>query len=661
MRVRFPWRTVLVAVAVLAASVANASPPDWMRALVNSSLPAYDEETSAVLLYSETVLTVRDYGRVVRLDRKAFKILRDDGADVAIVRLGFSGDSPILSLRGWSIPATGRPSEVRLKDAAESGLTDIAAGQFVTDYKEKLLRLPDARPGSIVGYEVEQQVAPYVLLDEWRLQGPLPVREASYTLRLPAGWTFKSSWMNRAEESPEILGRGEWRWKASNVDAIVREQSMPPWQGIAAQMVVALVPPPGKVVGGFQSWRDMGLWYLDLARDRPKASPAIKAKVQQVASAGSVLEKTRALARYVQSDIRYVGIQLGIGGFQPHAAEAVFSNGYGDCKDKVTLLMSMLKEVGVDAYYVLINSSRGSVTASSPPNLGFDHVILAIQLPANDESAALAAAVTHPKLGRVLFFDPTSPFVPFGRLPGELQAGYGLLVTADGGELMQMPLAPFETNGRKRTAKLSLDAKGTLRGDVEEQWQGDTAADERGRFQYVERDTDRRKTLEERLALSLANFQVDKASVRGSTTLDRPLEWQYTLEAASYSKLVGNVMLLRPRVLGSLSSRMLETPKARRQPIEFVVPSRWVDVFEITLPEGFVVDQLPPAVKEDLGFASYRSGVEAVDAHTLRYSRTFDLREVTVPAAKAEELKKLYRAIDVDERASVVLRNSRVQ
>ena len=77
-----------------------------------------------------------------------------------------------------------------------------------------------------------------------------------------------------------------------------------------------------------------------------------------------------ALSEFMQKDIRYVEIALGIGGVQPHPARDVFSNRYGDCKDKVTLLSAMLKEVGIDSYYVVIHTERGSVTPATPPHVG---------------------------------------------------------------------------------------------------------------------------------------------------------------------------------------------------------------------------------------------------------------------------------------------------
>src|SRR5208283_3003611 len=99
------------------------------------------------------------------------------------------------------------------------------------------------------------------------------------------------------------------------------------------------------------------------------------------AAAPTLLAKIQALAAFVQDDIRYVAIELGIGGYQPHAAADVLRHRYGDCKDKATLLSAMLREIGVASYYVIINSERGSLTTAAPPNIEFNHAILAIALP----------------------------------------------------------------------------------------------------------------------------------------------------------------------------------------------------------------------------------------------------------------------------------------
>src|SRR5271154_4812308 len=198
---------------------------------------------------------------------------------------------------------------------------------------------------------------------------------------------------------------------------------MPPWRGIAARMVVALIPSGGKG-SGISSWDEIGSWYSGLIAGRRDASVAIKQKVAELtAPAATSLAKMQALASFVQNDVRYVAIELGIGGYQPHPAAEIFSHRYGDCKDKATLLSSMLKEIGVESYFITINTTRGGVTPSTPPHMyWFNHQILGIRLPDDVKDPSLLAIYQHPTLGRVLIFDPTSEMVPLGQLSGHLQA-----------------------------------------------------------------------------------------------------------------------------------------------------------------------------------------------------------------------------------------------
>jgi hypothetical protein len=656
MQRRQAWLAAFVAIcAVLEVRLAQAaSAPEWMHAQVGTPLPAHDEKTNAVELYAETVLTVEPDGKITRLERKVYKILRPDGAARGIISVVFDSQTRIAHLRAWCIPSSGKDFEVKEKDAVDFSL-DVANGELMSDVHVKQLRIPAATPGSIIGYEWQQEQRRYVMTDEWRFQDTIPVREARYRLQLPPGWSYKATWLNHAEDSPAILGPGQSQWVVDDIAPIRLERYMPPWRGIAGGLVVALLPPGGKDAG-FQNWREFGAWYQNLVQGRRDASPQIKQKVAELtASAPSMIEKIRALANFVQNDIRYVAVELGIGGYQPHPAAEVFSHAYGDCKDKVTLLSAMLKEIGVDSYYVIINTQRGSVTASTPPNFEFNHAILAIALPAAAQDTPLLARLAHPALGNLLFFDPTDFLTPFGRLSGPLQANYGVLIAPEGGELVELPQLATAANSLDRTAKMTLDDKGTLRGEVHEVWMGDRAAAQRYALRSVKLDTDEIKPVESVVAASLTNFQVLRASVRNLQEVDRPFEWNYSIQAEDYAKTGGDLLLLRPRLLGVKAIPLLETAEPRHNAIEFEAPERDTDVFEFVLPTGYVVDELPAPVHVDTSFGSYESRTEMV-GQVMRYTRTFEIRNLSLPAAQAEELKQFYRAIARDERNAAVFK-----
>jgi hypothetical protein len=631
--------------------------PAWMHAVVNAPLPPHDDKADVVLLYSERNVTVQSADKVKITVREAYKILRPGGREYGTIVASFNSRSKITGMRGWCIPAQGKDYEVKDKEAIEISLPKVDGSELVSDVKDKLLRIPAAEPGNIVGYEYEKEDQPFVLQDVWYFQESNPVREAHYTLQLPPGWEYKATWLNYAEAKPSQSGN-QSQWVVSEVKGIKHEDNMPPWQGVAGQMIVSFFPPGGSAQNqGFQNWKQMGIWYQGLTSGRREPSPELKQKVASLtASTSTPLAKMKALGEFAQHDVRYVAIELGIGGWQPHSAAEVFTHHYGDCKDKATLMGAMLHEIGVDSYYVVINSERGSITPETPAYKGgFDHVIIAIKLPDGVTDNSLAAAMVHPRLGKVLFFDPTDEMTPFGQLHGALQANYGLLVTPDGGELVELPQLPPTMNGIERTAKLSLSAGGTVNGEVQETRVGDRAWSQRWALRTVTKDADRIKPIETLLSHSLGTFQITKASVGNLQLTDQPFLYYYSVVAQNYAKTAGNLLLVRPRFIGNKSSDLLETKEPRKYPVEFEGPSRDTDTFEITLPAGYEVDDLPPPVNADYSFASYHSKTE-VNGNTLKYTRTFEVKELSVPLSKVEDLKKLYRVIAGDERNTAVLK-----
>jgi hypothetical protein len=628
--------------------------PSWMHALVGTPLPSYDEKNDAVLLYSERNVTVLSEDKIRTHVREAYKILRPEGREHGTVVVYFHPQRKITSLHGWCIPAQGKDYEVKEKDAIEASA--MPGFELYSDVKAKVLRIPAPDAGNIVGYEYEVEEHPFWLQDTWDFQSHDPVRESRFSLQLPPGWEYKTSWLSYPEVKPTEAGK-QSQWTLSDVKGIRHEPDMPPLSGVAGQMIVSFFPAGGTSrKNEFLNWQGMGTWYGSLYGGQTDASEAIKQEVNSlVAGKTATLAKMQVLAGFVQHDIRYVAIELGIGGYQPHAAPDVFSHRYGDCKDKATLMHTMLREIGVDSYPVVINTHRGSVTLETPAHNGFNHVILAIKLPDDIKDPSLIAVIQHPKLGRILFFDPTNELTPFGEIGGYLQANYGLLVTADGGELVEAPQQPSALNSIQRVGKLTLDANGKLKGDIEEVRLGDRARAERQRLRALTKSDDRIKPIETLLAGSLSSFQIVHASLVNLEQTELPFGFNYSFVSDNYAKNAGNLLLVQPRVLGSKSSKVLETKEARKFPFEFEGPWRDTDTFDIALPPGYEVDELPPPTNADFSFGSYHSKTEA-SGQVLHYTRSMEIKELSVPVSKMDELKKFYRMIAADERNTAVLK-----
>ncbi len=646
----------MIVLASTGAGVARADAPAWMHNLVNAPLPAHDDKTDAVLLYSEEILTVQSQDKLKLTLRQAYKILRPGGREHGLVLAPFDQHSKVTSIRGWCIPAQGKDYEVKDKDAIEISIPRINGSDEISDVRDKMLQIPAADVGNIVGFEYEKEESPLVLQSIWRFQGQDPVKDAKFTLQLPAGWEYVASWRNHSEIKPTLAGNNQWIWTVSDVKRIRPEEEMPPWAGVAGEMTVTYFPPGGAGNRAFRDWKQMGLWYMDLTQSRRDATPEIKQKTAALTQGMSTpYAKMAALAKFVQQDIRYIAIELGIGGFQPRPAAYTFQHRFGDCKDKATLMGSMLKEIGVDSYYVIINSERGAVDSSTSAQNAFDHAIIAVHLPEGSNNVALVSVVQHPALGRLLFFDPTDDLTPFGQLSGSLQGNYGLLVGPEGGELYRLPTLATSSNGVTRTALMSLEANGNLTGTFQESRVGDLAASERARIKLTTKDTDRVKVIEGLLSQSLANFSVTQATMSNLQDTSQPFDLNYSIVVQRYAKPAGDLLLVRPRLIGIKASGLLETKEPRELPVILPGPQKDVDRFEIKIPTGFEVDDLPPPVDVEYSFASYHSKTEAA-GNVLKYTRTFEITELSVPLEKIDQLKKFYRIIAGDERNTAVLK-----
>ena len=675
-----------------------ASTPEWLRAAAGATIPKYPDDTKAVVLFSEQVTTVGDNGEIRTLHRGAYKILRPQGREkYGTVGVHFDKETRLTYLKAWCIPAHGADYEVKEKDAIEVG--DFGEfGELYQDTRYKFLKIPASDPGNVVGYEYEQRRRPYIRQDDWAFQKDIPVLRTRFELRLPKGWEFEPFWLNHTAEKPQNPSENDWAWELENVGAIEDEPGMPPLEAVAGRLAITYYARGGDGADKSPtSWNGIGRWYAQLAADRRGATPEIRQKVAELTSASALAatitptgssaasaaqpssqppepaagasppappvttwNKVEALARFAQKDVRYVAIEIGIGGFQPHYAGEIFSHRYGDCKDKATLLSTMLHEIGVESYYVLIHTDRGVVSPDFP-FYGFNHAILALRVPADAPKDGLWAAVDHARLGRLLFFDPTDPDTPIGYLPTELQANYGLLIGDQGGELVKLPLMAPALNRVLRSAKLTLTPEGHLYGDVQELRWGYPAVDLRAELLKAP-EADRSKIMESFLWGSLTTFSLQDLKVEHLDDPHEVLILRYRFSARDYAKSAGDLLLVRPRVLGhkGRDSDVLEAAfdrKAgeRKYPVEFPAASVQSDVFDITLPGGYGVDELPPEVNADTGIARYRSHI-TVTGNVLNYTRLYQVNDVLVPAARLGELGKFYHQVVADEGSSAVLK-----
>lgn len=633
--------------------------PNWLRAAAQEKLPSYPSSTKAVILLDETQVTVRDNGEIDTRHRLAIRLLRPEAStDYGEVDVDFDKNTKILSLNAWTIEPNGHEIDESEKDAVERGyLSDLE----YADVRVKTLQYADANPGSVVGCEYVQRDRPYVFEDDWWFQHRVPVRTARFVLEVPDGWKYTTHWFNHAAVQSQQPAPNQHVWTLKDLPGIQTEPEMPVWRSVAGWMGIKYFPNnPALRAKSSGSWKEIGLWYDALTQSSRTDSPQIRQKVAGLTQGVSdPVQKIRALAGFVQRDVRYFAVEIGIGGYRPHPAPQVFAHLYGDCKDKATLLSSMLHDVGIQSYYVLIDTNRGFVKPAYP-SIAFNHMILAIRLPDNVSDPTLYAVVNDPKLGRLLFFDPTNEYVPLGYLPSYLQSSYGLVVGPDGGQLVSLPLLPPSTNRLLRVAHLTLSPSGKLSGNIQELRWGGPAAQEREEFLDMQ-PSQRAQVFESFLGRFLENFVLTAASIGNLNRYSQTLTLDYKFFAPGYATTDGNSIILSPSVVGDKTSATLDLltahGKPRRYPVEFDEATRRDDLFDIKLPVGYAVEKLPSPVQANCDYATYHSDVSVANG-VLHYKRTLKINAVLVPTARLPQLRGFLQQIAADQSSVVVLQRT---
>ena len=659
-----PWLRILFLVLLLASgpeAMAGVKIPSWLQELSSKPLPSLPPETEAVYLINNRSLTCRPDGTMIRSGRQAIKVLRPDGIDKArrLVRAN-TFNTKVRQLKGWVLNSDGSTRSEDMKDVAT---TSLSPDTLYWDVKLVALLLSEVMKDSLVGFEWEEEIKPISLEDDFFFQDYWPVLEANYSLNCPAGFEPSLLWINsRPVEPVQTITGAEKKISLTikDVPAIKDEPLMPPSQAVSGHLLVRIKPAASLKFGrAFSSWQDIGLWYEELSQERRQPDKTVEAKVQELTSGlDHGRQRLERLAEFVQKEIRYVSIQIGLGGYQPHPAPGILANRYGDCKDKATLLTAMLKSAGFDSFYIIINIDPYSVSPDAPVSLFlFNHVILAIKLADSSLFENSEAVINDPELGCLLIFDPTSPYTPLGRLPYYLSGSAGVLVAGGASKLCVLPVARSENNFHRRLGKFVLKADGTLLGQVTESFLGFPADKFRSRLMEAD-EKDRLRYVENLLNRTISGSFVEDCEFNNMDRLSEEVRLTYVFKSNSYLKKAGQLLSFKPGILAlTEADEIFDQRGARQNPLLFPSPVSRQDEFDIELPEGYEADSCPPPFKLSTDFADYGCQLEPQPEQKLiKIKRWLNLKKTYLEAERFEEVRSFFEAIKANGRNGLLLK-----
>jgi len=505
-----------------------------------------------------------------------------------------------------------------------------------TDYRQKHITVPGLRPGEELEYNFVTTIHTPLASGQFWMEHDFAqngtVLDEEVVLDVPQDRGIKLKTKPGADPRiTESNGRRVYVWTSSHLDK--DEDDKDKDKDKKKQKKNKEPEPPAIQMTTFESWEQMGRWYAGLEKDRRQPTAEIRARTAElIKGKNGDLEKVEALYDYVATNFRYISLSFGLGRFQPHAAGDVLHNEYGDCKDKHTLLSSLLEAAGYHASSVLINSGR-KIDPGVPSPSQFDHVFTMLPL-GKDE----------------IWMDSTTEVAPFRLLATVLRKKQALVIPPDGvPHLEETPADPPMVNRQFSEIQGKISELGKLTAQVHYEFRGDTELYMRMLFRRIPRNKWSEFVKQMNLYSGLSG-DVSGVTATDPAATHEPFKLDYKIEVASYldwSKKKSDLLL----PLSQIS--MADADEDDTDPVKVGSPVEYVYRLRLEFPAKYSERApLPFSMKRDYG--RYEANYK-VEGNVFTAERTLVTTLNELPAARASDYIAFRRAVlaDAEQRVSI--------
>lgn len=579
------------------------SAPAWLAQASARQVPGSMDGVDSLVLHDETVVSPLPAGGVRITRRWAERVLTPRGmGDASSYSLVRRKDDFVEKLDGWNIlpDRTMRRPDPK-DDVADLPYTGESAD--VDDARVRRVDVPGVMVGSVVGFEsVVVQAIDRGAWGESYGSTTQPAGFARLAVEAPAGWEL-SAHAERAEAFTRTEGPSSLAFSAESLLPPPREDWPPPDAERLPLLWLRWRSPDG--TRGFRDWDEVARWHRrlsDPAMADVGEAAAVSARLKP-ADAAALPRALRDAFAFASRDVRYVSIQMGIGGYKPQTPAFTCSNRYGDCKAKAFLMKSIVEPWGVAAYPVLVlTRNEGRVLPEVPTPGQFNHCIVAIKL-TGDLGKDAWNVTDVAGVGRLAILDPTTSGLGPWELRPDDQGTTALLVLPDGGKLIELPVQPprqaldvltmsakLDERGQVTEGSLKLVSSGTSAGDVRTDLAGADAAQAR----------DHAERLLQRYAPAAALVAHE---ITGLESMDGETVHELRFTGGRLAQRAGDMLIVQPPslVLPVPSARLPPPPRLSR--LELGLPEEWQVEVTFEAPAGWRAESLPgPARRESPWF-----------------------------------------------------------
>jgi transglutaminase-like putative cysteine protease/thioredoxin-like negative regulator of GroEL len=445
--------------------------------------------------------------------------------------------------------------------AGEKPVSEAGAAMYY-DVRSRLFHFRELEKGDVI--ELNYRITPSVRQNPSGgyfgevivFQSPVAERLKRYVLITPANQEFHVH-EERMPSAATIMvegGKRIYRWEAHNLAALDTEPRGPAITELA----------PYVHVSTFGSWAEMGRWYAQLIRPQIELDSALRqALANLLANTATDEQKIRAIHQFVVRNTHYVALEFGIYSYRPYPVSETYARRFGDCKDKASLMVALLRAAGIDADLALVRTRRLGDIREQPASIAvFNHAV--VYIPRYD-----------------LWLDGTAEYAGLHELPLEDQGAQALTVSLDGSaRLRRIPVTYPGENYTRRMVSAEIARNGMIHFSGTTYTRGEDAPGLRREYEVAERQ---RQSFRDRLAQVFPSVRVDEVKVDGATDLDRDVQVDFRGELNTFvgQSSIALASSWMPRSylasLAPLSARdqdlVLSAPWTTEEELRFALPA----------------------------------------------------------------------------------------
>ncbi|HEY3757982.1 MAG TPA: DUF3857 and transglutaminase domain-containing protein [Opitutaceae bacterium] len=580
--------------AALGTGLHGATFPDW-AAEAAARGGGWDPSASAVILANDVRVQFSATDRFTEHIRRTIAIRQEPGIRSAGLALYYSPDTDrVRSIRAWIRSADGNVTALN-----QSAFDDrvVNFNQYFWDRQRiRTFNRGDAlRPGAVVAYEVEIERNPGFAETGHDFGGALPAWSLSFDV-IPVPGSHLSWYSNHDTLPPPAVGSmpGELRWSVGPRRG--RGANRPAGYQAISQRVAVRCDANAPL-----SWPEFSRTAFAIMEPQMEETPEIGQLAQSLAANRTDRwSRIRAVTEWVQTQIVYLAISIdrdNLAGYRPHLTREILRNRYGDCKDKATLLVEMLRAIGEDPRLVLLAAGAPRAVDEHWPGASFNHVIVAI--PAAEIPSGWPAYRLQNR--RFVLFDPTAPGIPLGVLPFEDENGWGLLLDEHAGGLGRMPQFSDASGEMIRRVDARLGAHRRLEVQVVQENSGIAGANyyEETRLQSAEQFQHGLEGFVSRHQTDARDFTV----TRQWSAPDSKMGLKLAFSVAAYGQPVSPGMFLVSPAIMPLALELREWG-ANVLGTALLGPVSDHVILRVALPDGSTVEDIPDPWSESVAGSS---------------------------------------------------------